>query len=147
MNLNKIITAVKNSYIKNDKSQMSVFYKEGIKNPSVALILERSFIKGQQDKMVSNSYGYTQFNNLEYKYRILKEDKTLKQETKDFWNNFRKMYKKTGVLRTILCKNDRVKPDCITPKADIFEKNLLWHMWKTHENNCCLADNYLILKK
>jgi len=147
MNVSKILSTVENSYIKNDKAQMASFYKEGIKNPSVALILERGFVKNKQDLLVGTPYGYTQFNNLEYKYRMLKEDKSLKQETKDFWNEFRKMYKKTGVIRTVLCQNDRIRPDRVTPKATIFEKNLLWHMWKTHENNSCLADNYLILKK
>ena len=147
MNINKILTSVENSYLKSDQTNLANFYKEGAKNPSVALVLERGFIKNKQDEMVSNPYGYTQFNNLEYKYRMLKEDKTLKQETKDFWNEFRKMYKKTGVLRTVLCKSDRIHPDKVTPKADIFENNLLWHMWKTHENNRCLADNYLVLKK
>lgn len=147
MNVSKILTTVENSYIKNDKTQLANFYKEGLKNPSLALIMERGFIRKVQDKMISNVNGYTKFNNLEYNYRILKEDKTLKQDTKAFWNKFRKIYNKTGVLRTILCKNDRVKPDCVTPKADIFEKKFIWHMWKTHEDNRCLADNYLILKK
>jgi len=147
MNVNKILTSVENSYLKNSKSNLADFYNEGVKNPSVALILERGFIKYKQNEMVKTPYGYTKFNNLEYNYRKLKEDKTLKQETKNFWDEFRKMYKKTGILRTVLCQNDRIHPDKVTPKADIFQKNQLWHSWKTHENNRCLSDNYLILKK
>lgn len=148
MNINKIVMSVENSYLKHSTNSLKDFYKEGIKNPSVAMVFERHIIKSKQDKMVKQGYrGYTEFNQLECKYRNLKENKVVKLEQEAFWNKFRKLYPKTGVLRSILCKNDRIEPNKINPKAEGFQKKFFLYMLETHERNGCFADNYLIIKK
>ena len=140
--INKITTNVKNAYLKNDTQALKNFYEDGLKHPSMALILERNFIKNTQDEMAKDFYGYTQFNNLEYKYRCLKNDKDIKTQFKNFWNTFRKLYPKTGIIITVLCINDRLKSDYTTPKADFFTKNFLDHQNKTLKKYNLLTDNY-----
>lgn len=147
MDVNKITGYVKNAYLSGNKKDLCVFYKEGRHNPALAMFVERDFVRSQQDKIVKNYFGYTTFNHLEYKFRKLKEDKELLALSKDFWNQFKKLYPKTGVLRTVLCKFDRVKIDKVTPKADVFEKHHIAHFWLTHEKNNVLSNNYLIIKK
>ena len=147
MNSQKIISSIESAYLKNNKGALKKFYLEGSKNPSLALILERNIIKQQEKRLCNTPWGYTQFNNFEYKYRKLKEDKDLKSDTKNFWSLFKSMYPKTAVLRTILCRENRINAEKITPKADIFEKNYIWHSWKTYERSGVISDNYLLIKK
>lgn len=146
MNINKFTCYIKNSYLNADKKSMSAFYNEGVKNPSLALVFERAFIRSQQDKLVKTPWGYTHFNNLEFKYRELKEDKSIKTSANAFFKHFKKLYPKTAILRTILCKMDRIRIDNVTPRADLFEKNHIAHSLKTYEKARVFSDNYLILK-
>lgn len=147
MNINKITGYVKNSYLNGDAKSLLAFYKEGMTNPSLALVAERDFVLSRQDKFVKNGYGgYSHFNNLECKYRLLKEDKSLKSVIKGFWKSFKKLYPRTAILRTILCKMGRIRMDKVTPKADLFEKNYIAYSLKIGIRDRVVSDNYLIIK-
>ena len=147
MNIDKITGYIKNSYLNGDTKSLLAFYKDGMNHPSLALVVEKDFVRSQQDTFVKRGYGgYSHFNNLERKYRLLKEDKLLKSVTKDFWKCFKKLYPKTAILRTILCKMDRIRIDKVTPKADLFDKNHIEHSLKMYKNARVLSDNYLIIK-
>ena len=121
MNISKIQTSVNKAYftIGNPVENMKEFYKEGLNNPMLALIVEQDEINiaGKQQLAKGHS-GFCSYLTSRDSYMKLKDILESSPEKAAFWEKFKTLYPETGLLKLTLLRFGRVNMDNVTEKAD-----------------------------
>ena len=121
MNISKIQSSVNKAYLATScpVQSLKTFYKEGLKNPSLALILEKDEIRNiTRGQFLKGEDGFKAHVKSKMNYDKLKSTSELQSVKSEFWHKFAELYPRTALLRALLVKFDKVSTNEVTPVAD-----------------------------
>ena len=133
MNISKIQSSVNKAYLSLNSpvQNLKTFYKEGLKNPTVALILEKDEIRNiTKQQFLKGEEGFNAHIKSKANYERLKSSSDLQSDKSRFWHRFAELYPRSAVLRTLLIKFDRVNSQEVMPVADDNLRNAIYNSHK-----------------